>query len=151
MDTEKLAALSEKYGIGFDRLRDVASNYETRPAFIVSLAKNHLLTASRLLGEMIKRREAEAVLKKSEEGLRRHKESLGKIVSRRTAELRETNEQLKREVEQQLRAERVKDNFVSTVSHEMRTPLVITKEGIALLADRITGPLTEKQVKILAA
>ncbi|MCX7591209.1 MAG: ATP-binding protein, partial [Kiritimatiellae bacterium] len=151
LENDKLTALSQKHGISLEKLRETAAMYETRPAFIVSLAKNHLLTATRLLGEMIERREAEEVLRKSEEELRRHKENLEEIVSKRTAELKETNERLRCEVEQRRKAERIKDDFVSTVSHEIRTPLAITKEGVSLLADGIAGPLTEKQAKIVAA
>ena len=47
------------------------------------------------------------------------------------------------------RLEKLKDEFVSTVSHEMRTPLSITKEGISLVLDRIPGEINEEQEKIL--
>lgn len=53
------------------------------------------------------------------------------------------------EVEERRRAEKLKDDFVSTVSHELRTPLAITKEGIGLVLDGIAGETTEKQQQIL--
>ncbi|NQT92654.1 MAG: hypothetical protein HQ559_07830 [Lentisphaerae bacterium] len=53
------------------------------------------------------------------------------------------------EVEERRRAEKLKDDFVSTVSHELRTPLAITKEGISLVLDGIAGETTEKQEQIL--
>ena len=59
------------------------------------------------------------------------------------------NEQLQLEVEERRRAERLKDEFVSTVSHELRTPLAITREGVSLLIDGIPGPINEKQAKVL--
>ncbi len=48
------------------------------------------------------------------------------------------------------RLEKLKDEFVSTVSHEMRTPLSITKEGISLVLDRIPGEINPEQESILA-
>jgi signal transduction histidine kinase len=45
--------------------------------------------------------------------------------------------------------EKFKDEFVSTVSHEMRTPLSITKEGISLVLDRIPGEINPEQEAIL--
>ncbi len=45
--------------------------------------------------------------------------------------------------------EKLKDEFVSTVSHEMRTPLSITKEGISLVLDRIPGEINPEQEAIL--
>ena len=53
------------------------------------------------------------------------------------------------DITERKRAERMKDEFLSTVSHELRTPLAIMKEFIALLADRIAGPLTPGQQEYL--
>ncbi|NQT95773.1 MAG: PAS domain S-box protein, partial [Candidatus Omnitrophica bacterium] len=48
------------------------------------------------------------------------------------------------------KAEKLKDEFVSTVSHELRTPLSITKEGVSLALDEIPGKLNQEQKKILS-
>ncbi len=53
------------------------------------------------------------------------------------------------DITERKRAERMKDEFLSTVSHELRTPLAIMKEFIAILADRIAGPLTPGQQEYL--
>jgi signal transduction histidine kinase len=45
--------------------------------------------------------------------------------------------------------DRLKDEFVSSVSHEIRTPIAIVKEGVSLLLDSIPGPINEEQKKIL--
>ena len=47
------------------------------------------------------------------------------------------------------RADRMKDEFVSTVSHELRTPLATMREFTAILADQIAGPLTADQREYL--
>ncbi len=39
--------------------------------------------------------------------------------------------------------------FLQHVSHELKTPLTAIREGIALLQDRITGPLTSDQAEIV--
>ena len=48
------------------------------------------------------------------------------------------------------RAERLKDEFVSTVSHELRTPLATIREFTAILSDQISGPLTPDQKEHLS-
>ncbi len=45
--------------------------------------------------------------------------------------------------------EKLKDEFVGVVSHEMRTPLAIIKEGVSNIVDRLAGPLNEEQTEIL--
>jgi phosphoserine phosphatase RsbU/P len=47
--------------------------------------------------------------------------------------------------------DRLKSEFVSTVSHEMRTPLAIIREFVSLVYDGIPGPLTPEQVECLDA
>jgi PAS domain S-box-containing protein len=87
--------------------------------------------------------------KRAEEALRHAHDELETRVRERTAALSRTNEELELEIAERKRAERLKDEFVSTVSHELRTPLSITKEGISLMLDRVPGALNEKQERIL--
>jgi diguanylate cyclase (GGDEF)-like protein len=47
------------------------------------------------------------------------------------------------------RADRLKDEFVSTVSHELRTPLATMREFTAILSDEIAGPLSPDQKEYL--
>jgi len=68
------------------------------------------------------------------------------LVQQRTQELSRANTELEQE---RKRLEKLKDEFVSTVSHEMRTPLSITKEGISLVLDRIPGEINPEQDAIL--
>lgn len=44
---------------------------------------------------------------------------------------------------------RIKDDFVSMVSHEFKTPLTSIKGFISLILERESGPLTESQAKFL--
>lgn len=43
----------------------------------------------------------------------------------------------------------MKSEFVSMVSHELKSPLTITREGIQLVLSEALGPVTEKQQRIL--
>jgi signal transduction histidine kinase len=47
--------------------------------------------------------------------------------------------------------DRMKSEFVSTVSHELKTPLSITKEGISLVLDKVPGKINAKQARILTS
>jgi len=54
-----------------------------------------------------------------------------------------------KDITEQKKAEKLKDEFVSTVSHELRTPLSITKEGVSLVLDEIPGKINDKQKNVL--
>ncbi len=45
--------------------------------------------------------------------------------------------------------DQLKSDFVSMVSHELRSPLSITKEGLSLVLDGVTGTINARQSKIL--
>ena len=145
-----LARIADMLHAQPEELRRRAESYETRPIFIVNVSRERLLTAARLLGQIIDRKKTEETLRRSEEELRKHRDNLEHLVEERTVELKQTNQLLEKEIDERRKAERLKDEFVGTVSHELRTPLAITKEGISLLLDEIPGPVTEKQRKVLS-
>ncbi|NTW25845.1 MAG: PAS domain S-box protein, partial [Lentimicrobium sp.] len=66
-DERKLQELATLYQVSYDELRTHALNYESRPPYIVDLAKNRLLSSARLIGEIIERKLAEEALRESEE------------------------------------------------------------------------------------
>jgi PAS domain S-box-containing protein len=63
-------------------------------------------------------------------------------------------EQEKEKLEEKIKAlkevNNIKSEFVSVVSHELRTPLAVIKEAIKLIADRIVGPVSNKQEELLS-
>jgi PAS domain S-box-containing protein len=68
-DEKKLRELATNYKVSYEELRDHAMKYESRPPYIVDLAKQRLMASARMIGEIIKRKQAEEALRKSEENL----------------------------------------------------------------------------------
>lgn len=48
-----------------------------------------------------------------------------------------------------IRIQRINFDFISRISHALRTPLCITREGISLVLDKIPGQINRKQEEIL--
>jgi signal transduction histidine kinase len=64
---------------------------------------------------------------------------------RANAALVEANAELERQYLAVVDARRVKDEFLSNVSYELRTPLTALMGYISILGERISGPLTAEQ------
>src|SRR5262249_61028830 len=48
------------------------------------------------------------------------------------------------------RMDETKEEFFASVSHELRSPLTSIREGAHLLRDRVSGPLNDKQRRLVA-
>lgn len=68
-DDGTLHELSLKYGVEQDVLREKAQSYQSRPPFIIELAKRRLRTAAKLIGEIIARKCADQQLQQQAEEL----------------------------------------------------------------------------------
>jgi len=55
------------------------------------------------------------------------------------------------DITRQKAIDRMKTEFISTVSHEMRTPLGIMREDLSQILDDITGPINDEQKDILTS
>jgi len=60
--SDKLNELAEKYNVNVEELRRHAEAYQTRPLYIIELAKVRLEASARLIGEIVERKQAEAEL-----------------------------------------------------------------------------------------
>jgi PAS domain S-box-containing protein len=69
-DSARLAELATVYGVNGQDLRLQAEGCATRPLFIIEWAKQRVLSAGRIIGEMVERKQAERALRKSEEKFR---------------------------------------------------------------------------------
>lgn len=58
-DHQVMKEISEKYGVSLEELIEKSNEYETRPPFIIDIAKQRLLTSARLIGTMVERKQAE--------------------------------------------------------------------------------------------
>lgn len=45
--------------------------------------------------------------------------------------------------------DRLKENFISNITHELKTPLTSLTEAAQLILEKVAGPITEKQAKLL--
>ncbi len=78
--------------------------------------------------------------------------ALVSVVAEEAAILVETailNRRLSETMEQLAALNRMKDEFVSTVSHEFKTPLTTITGFLSVMIDGETGPVTEQQMKFL--
>ena len=66
------------------------------------------------------------------------------VLMREITELRR-NEQLQAEILERRKLDKLKDEFMSVVFHEMRSPLTIIKGAADSLRDGVAGPLSTKQ------
>lgn len=58
-DPRKLRELAENYGVCMEELQEQSNRYETRPPFIIDIAKKRLPASARLIGEIIQRKRLE--------------------------------------------------------------------------------------------
>jgi ligand-binding sensor protein len=86
-DPEKLRAIADSYALDYEKLSREASTYNTRPAFIIEMAKQRLQVSARLIGVLIERKQAE-------EALRNLAKELDERVRERTKELEQRNYEL---------------------------------------------------------
>lgn len=72
-----------------------------------------------------------------------------RLLNQQRAELSEKNFQLLESMEKVKDIDRVKDEFVSTASHDLRTPLSVVRENVSLIEDGIVGEVNPKQKQLL--
>ena len=69
-DPQKLKALADLFCVEQERLEQVGSFYESRPGFLVDVAKNRLKFSAMIIGEIVQKTEAKKILEEREERLR---------------------------------------------------------------------------------
>ena len=61
-EEEKLKEIAANYNVTVDKLKKMAHSYETRPAFIIDIAKEKLETSAKLIGNIVERNQLEEEL-----------------------------------------------------------------------------------------
>jgi PAS domain S-box-containing protein len=69
-DPEKLKMLADVYHLDYDDLLREATAYDSRPPYIIEMAKKRLNTTAKLIGSMVETKQAEEALRRSEKFLR---------------------------------------------------------------------------------
>lgn len=72
-----------------------------------------------------------------------------RLVSMRDITELRRNEQLQAEILERRKLDKLKDEFIGIISHEMRSPLTIIKGAADILSDGAVGPLSEKQSEMI--
>ncbi|MFP4256193.1 MAG: PAS domain S-box protein, partial [Desulfobacterales bacterium] len=65
-EMNKLSELAQKYSLDVKDLLECSNAYESRPPFIIELAKQRIHSAAHLIGEIVERKRAEEALRQSE-------------------------------------------------------------------------------------
>ena len=69
-DPGTLARLAARYEVDEEELRGHAEAYESRPPYLIGIARRRAAVSARLIGEIIERRQAETATRESEEFIR---------------------------------------------------------------------------------
>lgn len=126
-DPAKVREIAKLYKLDDAALMRQAKSYNSRPGFIISLAKSRLEVSAKLIGVLVERHRAELQLRTLSQNL--------------ATSLRKTQEaQCQAEI-----AGQVKSLFLANVSHELRTPLNAVTGFSQVLKDELYGPLNPKQ------
>jgi len=64
-DSEKLNQLAETFGVDAKKLKELANSYESRPEFLVRLAKKRLKSWAKLIGEIVEKTQIQKELQES--------------------------------------------------------------------------------------
>ncbi|EMI57152.1 PAS domain S-box protein [Rhodopirellula sallentina] len=113
--SESFKKIADEYQVDVKVLRQAASSYKPRPKYIIEMAKEHVASSARLIGEIVERRRSEAKYRVTQQQLL---EQQNEAKLRVEAELEKTREELVRKT----RLAAV-GQLSGSIAHELRNPL----------------------------
>lgn len=143
-DLKKLQEIAEKYEVSIDGLLEQAEAYESRPPFIIDIAKNRLLTSAKLIGTIVEQKRAEKQLIAS-----------GQQLKAANQQLRASDQQLLQEIERRRRLQKVilnvSEREQQRIGRELHDSLGQQLTGIAFMTETFERKLAKKKLPDEAA
>lgn len=87
-DIETLSEIASKYNVNIDELKRLSNEYETRPQFIIDLAKNRLEGAAQIIALMVQSKRAEDAMKVSRTEAEQANKTKSDFLARMSHEIR---------------------------------------------------------------
>jgi PAS domain S-box-containing protein len=141
-DLATLRELAERYGVTVEALQERSRQYESRPNFIIEVAKDQLHSSAKLLGEIVSRRRAETAL-------RQLNETIEAQVKDRTAQLSVKQNQLRALAAQLSRTEERERKRLATDLHDnLAQLLALTKMKLKVAPTAGEPALRDAQVYV---
>lgn len=124
-DANTLKNIARKYNVNTDQLSVFAKSYESRPQFIIDIAKKRLFSSARFIGSIVERKRAEIALQKAYD-------EIEKVVDARTEALTKSYNLLKEETRERIKAETesYKMNQALELVYEMATAISVSLEEV---------------------
>ncbi|MEE8359183.1 MAG: ATP-binding protein, partial [Candidatus Hydrothermarchaeales archaeon] len=155
-DFQKLQEIAKRYRVSVDELLEHAKAYASHPPFIIDVAKSRLQTSAKLIGEIVKRKQADEELQKAHDELELR-------VEERTVELTLVNKQLQQEIIERKRAEKelkkyskeleqfnkVKDMFIDVIRHDMLNPAGVATSMTKMALEGEEDPHKKEILKLI--
>jgi PAS domain S-box-containing protein len=125
-DQEVLRKLAVKYNVPVDDLVRHAESYESRPPYIIDMAKRRIKSSAQLIGEVVERKRTEKQLVEQNEEyatLNEEYQTINEELNESNSKLKELNTRLEEALEKAEEGDRLKTAFLANMSHEIRTPM----------------------------
>lgn len=81
--------------------------------------------------------------------VRLHRENLEELVASRTQALEAANAKLAQDIDRQREVERMKDEFIAMINHEMRTPVTAIRGALGLVQAGVVGSVQSQSKELV--